>query len=536
MKFRCVGSILPALLVPLFLSPAIGKGDSAPTPTTTPQPNSPPNSQHVIVVVWDGMRPDLLSEQNCPTLWKLSRDGVTFGQHHSVYPTATNINGAALATGAYPNRNTLLANREYRPRIDLKRPFENADIEVMKKGDEVAGGKYLALPTIAETLRAAGRSAAIVGAKSAAFLQDRHAEWVSAASIDSVTRFAAAPMPASLREETIRLLGPFPNASFITSEQRNVYATRTLTELLWRDEVPAFSFLWLSDPDLTQHQYSPGAKQSMAAIRNSDRNLATILDSLSEKNARTNTDIFVVSDHGFSTIERAIDFPETLRAAGFDAHSEFERAPKPGQIMVAENGATILFYVIEHQRPVVSRLIDWLQHSDFAGVIFSREKIEGTFPLESIRANTSEAPDVMVALRWNAKANQFGIPGHIIADNARKAGDGSHASLSKFDVHNVLIAEGPHFRRGFTSDLPSGNIDLAPTILHLFGVEPPRSFDGRILAESLTGDAKSSRPATETLEATRKFDSGIWHQHLQITRVGETIYFDEGNGAFEKQR
>src|SRR5881392_2592067 len=85
------------------------------------------NEPHVVVVVWDGMRPDFVSERNSPTLCKLAREGVTFRHHHSVYPTATEVNGAALATGVYPNRNGLLANREYRPRIDSKSAFENGD-------------------------------------------------------------------------------------------------------------------------------------------------------------------------------------------------------------------------------------------------------------------------------------------------------------------------------------------------------------------------------------------------------------------------
>ena len=127
---------------------------------------SAPNDRHVVVVVWDGMRPDFVSERNTPTLWKLAREGVTFRHHHSVYPTATNVNGAAIATGVYPNRNGLLANREYRPRIDPRRAFENGEPEVIKKGDETSGGKYLALPTIAEIVRAAGWGTAIVGTKS----------------------------------------------------------------------------------------------------------------------------------------------------------------------------------------------------------------------------------------------------------------------------------------------------------------------------------------------------------------------------------
>jgi len=67
---------------------------------------APPKSErHVVIVVWDGMRPDFVSEQNTPALWKLSREGVTFRNHHAVYPSATMVNGTALVTGVYPSRN-----------------------------------------------------------------------------------------------------------------------------------------------------------------------------------------------------------------------------------------------------------------------------------------------------------------------------------------------------------------------------------------------------------------------------------------------
>src|ERR1044071_4563239 len=166
------------------------------------------NDRQVIVVVWDGMRPDFVSERNTPALWKLSREGVTFRHHHSVYPTATNVNSAAIATGVYPNRSGLLANREYRPLIDPRKAFDTAEPEIIKKGDATSGRKYLALPTTVEIVRAAGRRSAIVGAKSAVFSNDRHAEWTSAATKDSQIRFAAAPMPQNVRDKPLRLLGP----------------------------------------------------------------------------------------------------------------------------------------------------------------------------------------------------------------------------------------------------------------------------------------------------------------------------------------
>jgi arylsulfatase A-like enzyme len=487
--------------------------------------------RHVVVVVWDGMRPDFVTERNTPVLWKLAQQGVTFTNHHSVYLTATNVNGAAMATGVYPNRNGLLANREFRPAIDPRKPFENADWPTIQKADEVTGGKYLAAPTIAEMVRAAGRKTAVAGTKSVVFLHDRHAEWANG-SLKDLVKFAAAPMPVSVREETIKLLGPFLIAPANTSDQRNTYATRALTEILWRDDVPAFSLLWLSDPDLIQHDHSPGADVSMAAIRSSDRNLGLILEALEKKKQRETTDIFVVSDHGFSTIERAIDFPAELRKAGFDATAAFSETPKRGQVMVVGNAGTILFYVIEHDRDVTNRLVEWLQHSDFAGVIFARDQFEGTFPLEFIRANTADAPDVMVSLRWNKNPNKFGVAGHIITDSSRGPGQGSHVTLSEFDVHNTLIAAGPDFQEHTTTSLPSSNVDLAPTVLHLLGLEPKQKFDGRVLLEGMEEKAGRIESLNKTMQATRKFPNGEWQQHLRVSLVGETVYIDSGNGAF----
>ena len=494
---------------------------------TTP----PPNDRHVVVIVWDGMRPDFVTERHAPTLWKLAREGVVFSKHHSVYPTATNVNSAAIATGVYPNRNSLLANREYRPQIEPRTSFENGDPAIIKKGDELTGGKYLAVSTIAEIVRGAGRRVAIAGTKSAAILHDRRAEWTNATS-KGLTKFAAAPMPASLRDETVRLLGPFLTESGKTSDERDTYATRALTEILWGEKLPAFSLLWLSEPDLTQHDHAPGSEPSLSAILSSDRNLALVLDALARKKARETTDILVVSEHGFSTIERGIDFAAELRKAGFDATDAFAATPKAGQIMIVGNGGSVLFYVIERDRDVTARLVEWLQRSDFAGVIFAREKFEGTFPLEFVRANTADAPDVMVALRWNPMPNRFGVAGHIITDSKRVAGQGSHASLSKFDVHNTLIASGPDFKRGKTSIIPSANIDIAPTVLHLLGIESPHKFDGRVLAEAMEGRSTKIEPISKTLEAHRKFPSGEWRQHLNISLVRETVYIDEGNGAF----
>ena len=494
------------------------------------------DNRKVVVVVWDGMRPDMVTEEQTPTLWKLRQEGVWFANHHSVYPTVTQVNGTAIAIGAYPDRTGLIGNREYRPAIRAEKIIDTAVQELVQKGDEISGGKYLALPTAAEQVRAAGRSAVVAGSKSIAQLHDRKAEWTSARRSELATVFAAAPMPPALREEAERRFGPLLVRPTDKNAERNAYTTRAMVELLWRDGVPDFSVLWLSEPDLTQHDTAPGSPESLAAIRSSDDNLATVLRVLETEKARESTDVLVVSDHGFSTITRAVDVPQFLAAAGLDPVIKFDEPPKAGQIMVAGNAGSTFFYVIGRDPAITRRLVETLQRSDFAGVIFAREKIEGTFELKTARLDREGAPDVIVAMRWSDGKNRFGVPGELVADATRAVGNGTHASFSPRDVHNTLVAAGPSFRRGANVTMPSGNIDIAPTVLHLLGIAPAEKLDGRVLSEAL-GDGKedASVVKTERLEARRSFGDEEWQQYLKTSRVGDTIYFDEGNGSFGRQ-
>ena len=63
------------------------------------------------------------------------------------------------------------------------------------------------------------------------------------------------------------------------------------------------------------------------------------------------------------------------------------------------------------------------------------------------KSTTHNAPDVVMAFRWNAfEESVVTFSGRIDADWQREAGKGTHATLSRFDMHNTLIATGPYFR------------------------------------------------------------------------------------------
>ena len=490
---------------------------------------------HVVVVVWDGMRPDFISQQHTPTLYRLAHDGVMFEHHHAVYCSATEVNGTAIATGAYPGHSGIIANRDYLPQVE---PLKSVDVQsyaVVQKGDEVTGGNYLLRPTLAEILHQAGQTTAIAGSKEIALLHDRR-ERPGNAPAASVTLFEGKTLPASALAPIQSLLGEFPASvsasSAAPNSPRDEWTTRALLGSLWSNSVPAFSLLWLSEPDFSQHATGPGSPKALAALESSDKKLAAVLTELDRRGLREQTDVFVVSDHGFSTVEKSVDLGKALQDGGFAAYREFKSPPKNGDILIVGQGGSALFYIIGHDAPTAGRLVTFLQHQDFAGVIFTREKMPGAFLLKDVNLDSPHAPDVVLSLRWTTNNSAIGVPGTLYGEGGRKPGQGLHASLSRFDMHNTLVGAGPDLKKGFADPLPTGNTDLAPTILWLLGIKPTVMMDGRILSEALNVSApKTDQPQTKKIEAQCTTGTMVWHQYLQISQVNGTVYFDEGNGG-----
>jgi len=497
-----------------------------------------PVRHQIVLVVWDGMRPDFVNEQNTPHLWALAQSGVFFSQHHPVYPSSTEVNGTAIATGAYPAHSTIVGNNEFRPEINPERPVGIEKPEVIRRADELSHGHDLALSTLAEFLHAQGMRTAVAGAKQVALLADRALRPDDPASSPVV--YEGAALPPHLESDLLAALGAFPATHKDAGGRgdktaRDAWTTRALLEVLWKDGVPPFSLLWLAEPDYSQHETGPGSAASLAAIRSSDDNLGRVLAELGRRGLRASTDVLVMSDHGFSTIMRALDVAADLSAAGFNATRIARGGLHSGQVLVVSNGGTDFLYVGGHDPVLSRRVAAWAQTRDWAGVVFAREPMEGTFPLAAAHLDSPEAPDVVVALRWSWDRSATGAPGLICSDGLERGpGQGNHASLSATDMHNTLVAAGPDFRTGVRDPLPSANTDLTPTILWILGFqEAAVKRDGRVLGEALVGPAPPLRSfEIKRLTAQRPLGNGqVWEQYLNVSEVNGVQYFDEGNGA-----
>lgn len=493
-------------------------------------------AEHIVVVVWDGMRPDFVTEEWTPNLYKLARSGVSFKNHHAVYLSATEVNGTALATGAYPAQSGIIANLEYRPNISALKAVGTEAKDTVRRGDQLTQGQYLLRSTVAEILQSHAWRTAIAGSKPVALLHDRKER----AHHDGCgfNLFAGQTLPAQTWPVLTNLFGPFPETpktkSNLPNAPRDLWTTQSLLGPLWDGGVPKFSVLWLSEPDFSQHEHGPGSPTALAALRSSDDNLGRLCRELEKRNALDKTDVLVVSDHGFSTITRNVDVAAALRQAGFQAAREFKRKPVAGEIVVAGNGGSVLLYVVGHDAELTRGVVAYLQSTDFVGVIFTKEPMKGTFTLDQARINSPEAPEIVFSFRWSAEKSATGTPGLVMAEGTRGPGQGMHVSLSPFDLHNTFIAAGPDFRAGMADTLPTGNTDIAPTILWIFGMTPPQPMDGRVVTEALTMDGPAVRRfAPIQYAASQEHGQFVWRQHLNLSRVNDTVYLEEGNGGAE---
>ncbi|HWD92280.1 MAG TPA: alkaline phosphatase family protein [Verrucomicrobiae bacterium] len=488
--------------------------------------------RHVVLVVWDGMRPDFVNVTNTPALYALANRGVFFAHNHPAYVSSTEVNGTELATGDYPQRSWVIGNREFRPEINPLEAFSTESIEAMRKADQRGG--YLGAPTLAEILQRQGYHTTIAGTKPVVLLQD-HAE--RPADAPNVVLYEGHALPTNALPRLIHALGPFRDQGE-TKTNRDLWTTRSLTELFWSNNVPAFTVLWLAEPDNTQHATGLGSAQSLAAIRSSDDALAHVVAHLKVEGVYDTADIIVVSDHGFSTISTNINMVARLRRAGFRAFRQFDAPPAKGDVLLVGLGGSALLYVNEHDEKTIDGVIRFLQTDDAVGTIFSLHAHPGTFPLDAAMIHSPEAPDIVVSFRWTADRNENGAPGFIISESqgsnltaiTQKA---THASLSPFDMHNILVAAGPDFREGYVDETPSGNVDVAPTILKILGVKSPQAMDGRVLSEALnSSDAKLPKVETKELHARATLPTGEWMQTLKISEVNGVRYLDEGTGQF----
>ena len=102
--------------------------------------------------------------------------------------------------------------------------------------------------------------------------------------------------------------------------------------------------------------------------------------------------------------------------------------------------------------------------------------------------------------------------------------------MSKHEMNNTLLARGPSFKTRKRIASPTGNVDVAPTVLGLLGLPIPDDMEGRAIVEALVDGPDSMESTTDTHMAGREVLDGVYRQGITLSRVGSTVYLDSGSG------
>lgn len=496
----------------------------------------------ILVIVMDGLRPDSINPEDTPTLFRLRQEGVSYINSHSVFPTVTRVNSAAISTGTYPDVNGLVSNSMFVAGVHPNRPFNTSDHRQLLKLREVSNGRLLFARSLAERLVERGiRFAAVSSGStgSALLLSHRAPEGIGVLVNGAFDPGKRVAYPDESNAVILSRFGPAPTGE---GESSVDWADRVLREYVLPELQPEVVIDWQTEPDGAQHRHGTGSPEARKALANSDRNLGLTLAKLKALGLADKTDVIVLSDHGFSLNNFRVDATRALINAGLKTAADSDDA------VLASNGQSVLVHVKGRDSQRIRRIGRFLQSQEWVDVIFTAGRkpasakrktgdelgwVSGTFSLGLIRqANTERGPDILFTLPWSSAVNPFGVAGKHYTDGAGNTGpltgNGSgHGGLSPWLVRNTLILWGPDFKHGVTVRTAAGNVDIAPTILALKGISGGESLDGRALAEALRDGPDEEQIPCEThvlrTEAVKGYRAAV-----QVTDVGRHRYIDKG--------
>ena len=476
-----------------------------------------PENSKALIVVFDGLQPAQITPDLMPNLAEFARTGVTFSNHHPVFPTVTRVNVSSLVTGCLPGRHGLAGNTFLCRDYDPYRVIPAMEPTLQAIAD--ATGKTLLAPTLADLLGRHGLEYVAIGTGTSG---NAYQQNPNAATAGGATIHPDFTLPRSLNDELTARFGDWP-AQDLPNTARLVRARRIMTEYILPERNPAVALLWSSEPDKTQHEDGVGLGRAPQALAEADAEFGELLAWLEQNGRADTTDVFVASDHGYSTISEVVRIEPMLRDASFP------EIDQPGGVAVANNGGSALFYIHEADAAVAEKLASWLMFQAWCGPLFASERIgkpAGALPMSVIGIDGPRSPDLVMSFPWHSAPNSAGYPGQAPATGGA-VGQGQHGSLSRHELRNVGLARGPSLRNGTVITTSTGNIDIAPTILRLLGIESDVGMEGRALVEALNGG--SDIPPAE--RQTHSAESGAYRQEIQISKVGHTNYVDWGNRA-----
>jgi hypothetical protein len=417
--------------------------------------------RRAIMLFLDGLRRDMVSEALTPELAAHARRSERCAAHRSMFPSATRVVSASLATGCFPSRHELQGNSLALLEHGRLVAHDAGHPEFLQHKRRTTG-RSLAVPTIAERVKESGGAVIYANVSpGAAYAHDPDGH--------GVVYHRAGSFGAGRK--------PIDDAP-VKGVQQGIAGDRLLAERFIEGAVfaskPAFAALWLSEPDLTQHAVPLGSPEHLAVLAAADAIAGQVIGAV-EKARRGGDDILLLvgSDHGHQTVRGVIDIEAELVAAGL------KEGPGSDDVLAISSGTAALVYVHESLAGRTDSIGAFLERAPWAG------RVIGARNLGEVGQTARHGLAFAVAMAASDACNGYGVPGlsyeaKPLPGKADHLGCGQHGGLGTFEQMPFLLISGPGFTAGHDRPEPTSAIDIAPTVLRHLGL-PEDGLDGRAL-------------------------------------------------------
>jgi arylsulfatase A-like enzyme len=416
--------------------------------------------KRAVLMIIDGLRADMVTPTLTPNLCQIARTGRLFRQHRSVFPSATRVNSASIATGCLPITHGLFGNTIALDEGDGLKPVSVGSPDFRERL-RAATGRTLLAPTLAEHVADIGGAHIYSNSSAgAAHLQDPDGHgWLYHRSGSHAPGLV--PLPSdSMQSITYDASGDVQTV------------TQFCDALLSSNEVPLF-ITWICEPDHSQHALELGCEAHHAIIRGSDTCAGRVKKAVDALRQRGDDVLFVLgSDHGHETVDTVVPIEALLVKAGLKA------ATDSSDVVLASSGMGALIYLAAHAEAQSGRIAQWLSEQNWCGGVYAGDALEdiGLAPRGGLA--------IAFSMGKRNTVNRHGIPGfgHVAGDRfmpSNTPGHGQHGGLGPYETQPFLIVEGGNFSVG-TSDEATCTIDIAPTLLRHLGLAT-NGMDGAVL-------------------------------------------------------
>lgn len=471
-----------------------------------------------VMLVLDGLRPDMVTAQTMPNLAAFRDAGAWLGNSRAQYPTQTRVNKVSFATGSTPRHHGIHFNKIHDPALSRDRFIDlgvAADVQ-----DAVSRAPLVTSPTLGMVLAEVNRGFALIhcGASGAPFLLNYRGEEHGQHHLSMAGLEYSTPKMAELIEAR---MGPLPGPDGVNLD-RSAFALRAFRDVIYPELRPDVTVIWSDEPDKSEHVDGLRGPVTNAAIRHADALVGEIVDWWQHTGATDDVNLLIVSDHGHVEISRTLPLARLMTEAGWPLTTDPAR---PGALLLPFGGV----YLRDQPEQVLHDLAGWMQEQDWCGSLFTADRdgiagiVDGTFSKALASVDHPRAPDLLFTLRRFA-GDATHPYGHCLSPGTGAAAGSTHGGAHEGELRNTFFAAGPLFRAAHRSEMSGGLIDVVPTILEAYGIAQPDTMAGRPLSGLLDG---GQDVAPEPIE-TRTVSAGAYTQHLQFRRLERRTVLEGG--------